>query len=181
MKNPTTGRLDTFETMKIPPVSSDYDPHLEFRTLSMLFTTVSTINRGQPSQPSRPYDEKYYTKKERSSRRERALNAVATILVRNTEVVAVVDHGPSQHEPYQSMLCRTESGRIRRRMGSNHLFWDPKSVPSQIQIGRSQIRGFRTLQNFSKSKKKPLYVIAKPGESHYCLISESHWNCLKIK
>jgi hypothetical protein len=37
---------DTFETMEIP---SDYDPHLEFRTLSMLFTAVSTINRGQPS------------------------------------------------------------------------------------------------------------------------------------
>jgi hypothetical protein len=37
---------DTFETMEI---LSDYDPHLEFCTLSMLFTAVSTINRGQPS------------------------------------------------------------------------------------------------------------------------------------
>ena len=167
--------------MEIPPVSSDYDPHLEFRTLSMLFTAVSTINRGQPSQPSQPYDEKYYTKKEWSSRRERALNAVATILVRNTKVIAIVDHGPSQHEPYQIYAMQDGERADTMQDGVKSSFLGSKISALANPNRKKPDQGFPDTTKLFKKQKKPLYVIAKPGESHYCLISESHWNCLKIK
>jgi len=156
-------------------VSSDHDPHLEFRTLSMLFTAVSTINRGQPSQPSRPYDEKYYTKAERGSRRELALNAVATILVRNTKVVAVLDHGPSQHEPYQ--IYAMEDGERADTMQDE----DKSSFLLSKITAINRKKPDQGFPKTTKKQRKPLYVIAKPGESHYNLISGSHWNCLKIK
>jgi hypothetical protein len=163
--------------MEILPVSSDYDPHLEFRTLSMLFTAVSTINRGQPSQPSRPYDEKDYTTAERYSRRELALNAVATILVRNTEVVAVVDHGPSQHDGYH--IYAMSDGERADTMQNE----DKSSLRSRISALANPIgkRSDPNTTKCSKKQKKPLYVIAEPGQSHYHLISGLHWNCLKIK
>jgi hypothetical protein len=69
----------------------------EFRTLSMLLAATTTINRGQPSEPPQPASEKYRGSFERSSNsRELALNAIATLLVRAHEVVAVVGHD-SQH------------------------------------------------------------------------------------
>jgi hypothetical protein len=168
--------------MEIPPVSSDYDPHLEFRTLSMLFTAVSTINRGQPSQPSRPYDEKYYTKAERNSRRELALNAVATILVRNNEVVAVVDHGPSQHEPHYHMYAMQDGERADTMQDGDKSSFLLSRISALANPNKKKPdQGFPNATKRSKKQTKPLYVIAKPGQSHYRLISGSHWNCLKIK
>ena len=170
-----------FETMEIPPVSSDHDLYLEFRSLSMLFAAVSTINRGQPSQPSRPYDEKYYTKEERCSRRELALNVVATILVRNTEVVAVVDHGPSQHEPHHIYAMQDGERADTMQDGVKSSFLGSKTSAVANPFRKKPDQGFPNTTKHSKKQRKPLYMIAKPGESHYRLISESHWNCLKIK
>ena len=69
----------------------------EFRTLSMLLAATTTINRGQPSEPPQPASEKYRGSFERSSNScELALNAIAILLVRAHEVVAVIGHD-SQH------------------------------------------------------------------------------------
>jgi hypothetical protein len=69
----------------------------EFHSLSMLLAATTTINRGQPRQPPQPASEKYRGSLEWSSNsHELALNAIATLLVRAHEVVAVIGHD-SQH------------------------------------------------------------------------------------
>jgi hypothetical protein len=151
--NTTTGMADS----TVPQVQSDQvDLHLEFRTLSMLFTAVTTINRGQPSLASQQYEEKYYTRAERSGQRELALNALATILVRGgMEVVAVVADGLQVYAMQDEEQADT--------------------TPPD--------KGFA--KNFIKKKKKnkeesPIYTKAETGEP-YSIISDSVWRCLHIK
>jgi hypothetical protein len=160
--------------------SDQVDPHLEFRTLSMLFNAVTTINRKQPSEPPQAYDEKYYTRSERTSWHDVALNAVASILVRDArEVVAVVAHGASQYEPLQ-IYAMQDGGRADVAQGD-----------SAVQSHLSEITALanpdkKRNQKIPKrikllNKPEPIYEISKPGNSHYDLISDSHWKCLDIK
>jgi hypothetical protein len=160
--------------------SGQVDLHLEFRTLSMLFDAVTTINRKQPSELSQVYDQQYYTRSERTSRHDLALNAVATILVRDSREVAIVAHGASQYEPLQ-IYAMQDGERADAAEGN-----------SAKQSLRSKITSFansdkkQPKQKFQKhfkllNKPKAIYEIAKPGKSHYHRISDSHWNCLDIK
>jgi hypothetical protein len=162
-------------------VPSNQDLHLEFRTLSMLFTAVTTINRQQPSELPQAYDQQYYTRSERSSWQDLALNALATILVREArEVVAVVAHSASEYEPPKIYAMQDgESADVAQ--GDSAV----QSLLSKITLIANPDRK-KPNQKFPKyfkrsNKPKPIYEIAKPGESHYGLISDSHWDCLDIQ
>ena len=160
--------------------SGQVDLHLEFRTLSMLFNAVTTINRKQPSEVSQAYDEQYYTRSERTSRHDLALNAVATILVRDSrEVVAVVAHSASQYEPLR-IYAMQDGERADTAQGNSA----KQSLRSKItSLGNPDKKpNLKFPKHFKLSNKpKTIYENAKPGKSHYHLISESHWDCLDIK
>jgi hypothetical protein len=154
--------------------SGQVDLHLEFRTLSMLFNAITTINRKQPSEPSQAYDQQCYTRSERTTWHDLALNAVATILVRDSrEVVAVVAHDASQ--------SMQDGERADAAQGDSAV----QSLPSKITVLANPDRK-KPNQKFPihlkvSNKPKPIYVKANPGQSRYPLISDSHWNCLDIK
>ena len=161
--------------------SDRVDPHLEFRTLSMLFTAVTTINRNQPSEQSQAYDEQYYTRSERTSWQDLALNAIATILVQDArEVVAVVAHGASKYDPPKIYA-------IQGRESADAAQGDSavQSLLSKITLLANPDRkepNQKFPKNIKTSKKQKLiYETAKPGESHYGLISDSHWDCLDLQ
>ena len=154
-------------------VPNQVDPHLEFRTLSMLFNAVTTINRKQPSELPQAYDSKYYTRTERTSWHDRALHAFATILMRDPrEVVAVVAHVSSPHDPLHVYAMQEEEGV------------DAVQGDSTVQSLMAKIT---TLANPDKKRRKgskgttPIYEQARPGKSHYPCISGSHWDCLNIR
>jgi hypothetical protein len=161
--------------------SDQVDPHLEFRTLSMLFTAATTINRDQPSEITQVYDQQHYTRSERTSWHDRALNAIATILVRAPrEVVAVVAHGASKYEPPQIYAMQNREGAdvaqgdsaVQSLLSKFTILSNPdKKKPNK------KFKDFLKLSN----KPKSIYENADPGESHYTSISDSHWDCLDIK
>jgi len=157
--------------------SDQVDPYLEFRTLSMLFNAVTTINRKQPSELSQAYDQQYYTRSERTSWHDLALNAVATILVRDSREVAVVAHGASQYEPLQ--IYAMQDGEWADAAQGNSAKQSLRSKianPDEKQPNQTFPKHFKL-----SNKPKAIYEKAKPGKSHYHLISDSHWNCLHIK
>jgi hypothetical protein len=153
-------------------VPNQVDPHLEFRTLSMLFNAVTTINRKQPSELPQAYDPKYYTRTERTSRHDLALHAFATILIRDPrEVVAVVAHVPSRHEPLH-VYAMQEEKRVYAVEGD-----------STVQSLMSKISALANPDKRRKGSKGPIpiYKEAPLGTSNYPRISGSHWDCLNIR
>src|SRR5882672_3054955 len=161
--------------------SDRVDPHLEFRTLSMLFTAVTTINRNQPSKLSQAYDQQHYTRSERTSWHDLALNAIATILVRDArEVVAVVAHGASKYEPPQIYAMQDREWADAAQGDSAVQSLLSKSTILSNPDRKSPNKKFKNYFKLS-NKPKPIYKKADAGESHYKLISDSHWDCLDIK
>ena len=160
--------------------SDQVDLHLEFRTLSMLLNAVTTINRKQPSEQPQAYDQNYYTRAERTSSHDLALNAIATILVRGPrDVVAAVAHGPSQYEPPHVYVMH-DGEQADAAQGNLAV----QSLPSKFALITNPDKR-KPNKKFTKSLKSgniqgTLYEKAKPGLSHYHLISDSHWNCLHI-
>jgi hypothetical protein len=160
--------------------SDQVDLHLEFRTLSMLLNAVTTINRKQPSEQPQAYDQKYYTRAERTSSHNLALNAIATILVREPcDVVAAVAHCASRYEPLQ-VYAMHDGEQADAAQGNSAV----QSLLSKFAfIGNPDKK--KPNKNFTKSLKSghiqgTVYEKAKPGLSHYHLISDLHWNCLHI-
>jgi hypothetical protein len=151
----------------------------EFRTLSMLLAAAATINRGQPSEPPQPASEKYRGSFEQSSNsRELALNAIATLLVRADEVVALVGHD-SQHV----FAVRNQEPEDHRKESDSYLqALVSKAFPSIPNISFvANPNRKKPSKHFPPGDTTSQCVIAKPGISHYSRISNSNWDCLTIK
>jgi hypothetical protein len=140
----------------------------------MLLTAITTINRGQPSEPPQPYDEKYHGSYERpSNSRELALNAIATLLVRYHEVFAVVAHSSQQ------VFAMQDGAQV------DHKEQDDSRLSAFIS------KALNVYAVANPNKKKPYQYfsrlescyckIAEHGTSHYNLISDSNWDCLTIR
>lgn len=158
----------------VPQVPSDEELRQEFRALSMLLTAATTINRGQPSEPSQLPSEKYRGSFERTSNpRELALNAVATLLVRCDESIAVVGHDSQQVFAMQDEVREDREGREESRFPIGF-----PSIPKLSTITSPNRK--KPSQHFPKDEISQC-AIAKPGKSHYNLISDSNWKCLTIK
>jgi hypothetical protein len=154
----------------VPQVPSDEELRQEFRALSMLLTAATTINRGQPSEPSQLPSEKYRDSFERTSNpRELALNAVATLLVRCDESIAVVGHDSQQVFAMQDEVREDRGGREESRF---------PSIPKFSIITNPNRK--KPSQHFPEDEISQC-AIAKPGKSHHNLISDSNWKCLTIK
>jgi hypothetical protein len=144
----------------------------------MLLTAATTINRGQPSEPPQPADEKYRGSFERpSNSRELALNAIATLLVRAHEVVAVIGHD-SQHVFAMQNEVREDHGERSDLYLQALVSAAFPRIPIFPSITNSI--GKKPSQHCPKDQKSHC-VIAKPGKSHYDLISASNWDCLTIR
>jgi hypothetical protein len=144
----------------------------------MLLAATTTINRGQPSEPPQPASEKYRGSFERSSNScELALNVIATLLVRAHEVVAVVGHD-SQHVFAMQNEVTEDHGK-----GSDSYLQAlvSKAFPIIPKISIVTNPNKKKPSQHFPGDQKSQCVIAKPGISHYDLISNSHWDCLTIK
>ena len=160
----------------VPQGSSD--TLLEFRTLSMLLTAVTTINRGQPSEPRQLNN----LSSKRLKERDLALNAVAAILVRGHEIIAVSAQDPSSDQPLQIYAMQDGPKGSKERDDSSQCssrLWKFGSLPPITAITNSD--KFKPDRNFQGRKKNFQYAMVNKGDSFYDLISNSHWKCLNIK
>ena len=152
--------------------SSNVTPLHEFCTLSMLLATVTTINRGQPSEQPQPASEKYRGSSEWSSKPSNlALHVIATLLVRESEIVAVVGH-----DSQQVFAVQNEEPKVHEQeSNSNTQTWFSKAYSIVTNPNREELN-----QHFPEDQESQC-VIAEAGRSHYNLISNSNWDCLTIE
>jgi|ERR1700722_3575747 len=163
--------------------------HSEFKTLTMLLTLVTALNNsGHPTLLARKRDGNYRGPLEvPQSNRGITLNAITSILVRDTEVVAAIAHDPNPpSEPYPSS---SEDAKPEERM-TYQVFamqvdpeWDQlasealrKPVPSVVTLANHDRR-----DQYMKQSDPTRFVVQAPrGESHWPLISKESWSGLNI-
>jgi hypothetical protein len=126
------------------------------------------------------YDQQHYTRSERTSWHDLALNAIATIFVRAPrKVVAIVAHGASKYEPPQiyAMQNREGADAAQGDLAVQSLLSKFTILSNPDKKLNKKFNDFLKLSN----KPKSIYENADPGKSHYMSISDSHWDCLNIK
>jgi hypothetical protein len=151
----------------------------EARTLSILLTLVTSINNQ--SHPTLPmsFEERYFgTFEKNQPNRSIALNAIATILVRNFEIVAVM-----AHDPQKPPLFENEQDPLDLLAVLDEDWKEEELVEIQTIISK----GFSALANPDTKdrhydKSYPGYcILASPRGSHWPAIRRDRWYGLKIQ
>src|ERR1700722_125570 len=160
-------------------------PHIQFRLVTMLLTLVTAVNnRGHSTlqkQPPSHEEEGYCAPLETSQPYSNIVtNAIATILVRNTEVVAAVTDNKTSPSAVQTLGHLEQPPSIWRvfALQEDRDLNDPIVTP-QDQLPPA---GFVTLANpillddyFTNTPDK-LFLAVKAGQSHWPSIVTNSWS-----
>jgi hypothetical protein len=163
-------------------------PHIQFRLITMLLTLVTAVNnRGHSTLQKRSpsHEEGYCAPLETSQPYSKIVtNAIATILVRNTEVVAAVTDNKT------SPSAIPTSGHSGQPIWRVFALQEDRDLNDPIITPQDQLppAGFVTLANpillddyFTNSPDK-LFLAVKAGQSHWPSIVTNSWSAsLNIK
>lgn len=191
--------MNTDANLAESPGSADL--HKELRSLTMLLTLASVIN-NQGQALLREYKDAYQDPLDRSQpTRILVLNAVAALIVRDKEAVAVAacDPGPPQYvlsacgEPEQShsyhLLVMLQGPRVNDPAMQNDAdlaMVEQECREMKLQASKSTMPGFTSIRNPDvehndvESSNDSHFILATAGTSHWDLNYKKKWDSLDI-
>jgi hypothetical protein len=151
----------------------------------LLLSLVTSINHGH-STLEKSFAERYQGAFERTQpNRSIALNAVATILVRNNEVIAAVAHDPTPPPPPAHFKFAEKPAPPLDVLAMIDEDWKEEDL---VEIRSTLSTGFSTVANpddkdrhYDKNLSSPGHcVLVNAGTSHWPAIRKDPWYCLEI-
>src|ERR1700722_16860386 len=149
--------------------------HSEFRTITMLLTLVTSINNdGHPTLLAQRHAGNYRGPQETpQSNHGVSLNAITTILVRDTKVVTAIAHDPSPPSSSSSDPLTHESMKPKEEM-TYQVFaiqadrqWDQLGPQDTIDTIITLANHDRQDKYFKKCNSACFVVRVADGESHW--------------